>query len=58
MLYLNTRKLPTLVKIGHGRPVLSAVDFALEKRRNEIINAQSSSLRLVLNVDHKKGYNE
>ena len=35
--------------------MFSAVDFALEKRRNEIINAQTSSLRLVFsNVDHKK----
>jgi len=30
--------------------VFSAVDYALEKRRNEIINAQSSSLRLVFQM--------
>jgi len=35
--------------------VFSAVDVALGKRRNEIINAQSSSLRLAFfNVDHTK----
>jgi len=48
MLYLNTRKLPKIAKLGHGR--CFAVNFALEKRRNEIINAQTSSLRLVFQM--------
>ena len=34
--------------------MFSAVNFALEKRRNEIINTHTSSLSLFSNVDHKK----
>ena len=44
-LYLNTRKLPKIAKLGHGRCFLQSI-FALEKLRYEIINAQTSSLRL------------
>ena len=53
ILYWSTRKLPKIAKLGHGRCFLQSF-FALEKWRNEIINAQSSSLKLVFQMKTTK----